>query len=117
MSDYDVLAVIEEKKASQDDCGNVSVSEEPVWRGWVRVREMGSTEYWQACAVNEQETVKLFARPSARLAHLTPSRCRVRLAGYPEPLDIASVGQTGGRDSEVLIRASRKRSGAVPYGD
>ena len=28
MSDYDVLAVIEEKKASQDDCGNVSVSVE-----------------------------------------------------------------------------------------
>lgn len=117
MSDYDVFAVIESKAAAQDDCGNMSVSWAPVWKGWVRLREMGSAEYWQACAVNEQETVKLFTRPIPRLVHLNPSHCRIFLSGWNEPLDLLSIGQTGGRESEVLIRATRKRSGAMAYGD
>lgn len=112
MADYDTRAVIEESSRIKDETGAVSTKWSEAWAGFVRVREMGSTEFWQASAVQEQETVKLFARPNSFLAHLNPSACRVRLAGFPEPLYVLSVGQTGGRDSEVLIRAQRKRSGA-----
>ncbi len=103
--DYDTRLVLQGQSGGQDEFGRTSARWETVWSGWCRQRDLGSTEYWQAAAENQQESSKLFCRPCRALIEARrEGSLRAIVAG--RAMRVLSLSQASGRDSEIVIRVT-----------
>lgn len=102
--DYREKFDLQEQRMSQNECGDVSTEWETVYSGYARVASLGSTEYWQAAATNQQETLKLFCRWHKRLDMLDTVRHRIVWRG--RHLDILSIDNLNGLNGQCVIRAA-----------
>lgn len=103
--DYDTRLVLQGQSGTQDEYGRPSVSWETIWSGWCRRRDLGSTEYWQAAAENQQESSKLFCRPCPALLD-AKRRGSLRAVVAGRPMRVLSISQAAGRDSEIVVRVT-----------
>lgn len=101
--DYDQLFELQKQQTVQDDGGSVSVEWATVYRGYARMSSLGSTEFWQAAAVQAQDTIKLFTRFHPAFDGIDTREARILWRG--KPLDIAGVENVGFRNEQIVIRA------------
>lgn len=101
--DYDQPFELQKQQMVQDDGGSVSVEWETVYRGYARMSSLGSTEFWQAAAVQAQDTIKLFARFHPVFDGMDTREARLLWRG--KALDITSVENVGFRNERIVMRA------------
>lgn len=101
--DYDQLFELQTQQTTQNDCGDVSVEWATVYRGYARMSSLGSTEFWQAAAVQAQDTIKLFARFHPVFNEIDTRNARIIWRG--KALDITSVENVNFRNEQIVMRA------------
>ena len=114
MGDYDHRFALQTQEAVQNEKGDTSVEWVTVYEGYARMAPLSSTEYWQAAAVQAEDTVKLFTRYHSVFDERDESgkrkvdtrRARVLCRGME--LDIKSIENVGFRNEEVIIKAVAK---------
>lgn len=103
--DYDTKLVLQEQEGAKGADGRTSVRWVTFWSGWCRRRDLGSTEYWQAAAENQQESAKLFCRPHPALfERRREGSLRALVAG--REMRVLSISAAGDRDSEAVVRVT-----------
>lgn len=104
-TDYDTRLVLQEQAGERGPDGRTSVRWATFWSGWCRRRDLGSTEYWQAAAENQQESAKLFCRQHPSLAEKRrEGSIRAIVAG--REMRVLSITVAGDRDSEAVVRVT-----------
>ena len=100
--DYTERFELQKQTASQNGCRDVSVAWETVYAGYARVTSLGSREFWEAAAVQREDTLKLFARWHPALAADTRGH---RILWRGRALDIVQVENVGMRNEQAVIKA------------
>ena len=100
--DYDQPFELQWQQTVQNDCGDVSVEWATVYRGYARMSSLGSTELWQAAAVQAQDTIKLFTRYHTAFDGVDTREARVLWRG--KALDITSIENVGFRNEQIVMR-------------
>ena len=101
--DYDQPFELQKQQMVQDDGGSVSVEWATVYRGYARMSSLGSTEFWQAAAVQAQDTVKLFTRFHPVFGEVDTRDTRILWRG--KYLDITSIENVNFRNEQIVMRA------------
>lgn len=106
--DYREKFDLQEQRMSQNECGDVSTEWETVYSGYARVASLGSTEYWQAAATNQQETLKALLQMAQAPGHARHREAPHRVAGKAprHPID---------RQFERLERPVRDKGGGCGW--
>ena len=104
--DYGYRFELQKREAVQNDCGDVSQEWSTFYVGYGRLAGLGSTEFWQAAAVQQQDTFKLFARWHPGFAKIDPRDVRVKVLGME--LSVISVENVGFRNEEAILRVVRR---------
>lgn len=105
--DYSYRFELQKYETAQSDCGDVSREWSTVYVGYGRLQGLGSTEFWQAAAVQQQDTFKLFARWHPAFSRLDPKDARILVLGME--LSILAVENVGFRNEEAVFRVVRKQ--------
>lgn len=101
--DYDKRFKLQRQRASQDACGDVSVRWVTELEGWAAFRNLGSREFWEAAAVQQEGTVKMLARHHPVFDRADTRGWRV--VGWDgRAYDIVQIDDTGHRHDEVCVR-------------
>ncbi len=100
--DYDQRFELQVHAASQNECGDVKADWTTVYKGWCAVRSLGSSEYWQARAVQEKDVLKVFCRwhPS-----MSVGTRKARLVWRGCVMDLKSVENVDMRGERCVMRA------------
>ena len=105
--DYRYRFEIQAREAVQNECGDVSQEWSTVYVGYCRLQGLGSAEFWQAAAVQQQDTFKLFARWCPSFARMDPRDVRVKVLGME--LSVVAVENVGFRNEEAVMRVVRRQ--------
>ncbi len=106
-SDYREPFSIVEDGFEIDEYGDQHAVESTVYSGFARVSNLSSKEFWEAAALGNESTVKLFARYHPILDGIDQKKNYVRWRG--KRLDIVSVDNVNSRNEQAIIRAKEVR--------
>lgn len=105
--DYSYRFELQKYETAQSDCGDVSQGWSTVYVGYCRLQGLGSAEFWQAAAVQQQDTFKLFARWHPAFDKMEPRDVRVLVQGME--LSVVAVENVGFRNEEAVMRVVRRQ--------
>lgn len=105
--DYSYRFELQKYETAQSDCGDVSREWSTVYVGYCRLQGLGSAEFWQAAAVQQQDTFKLFARWHPAFDKMDPRDVRVLVQGME--LSVVAVENVGFRNEEAVMRVVRRQ--------
>lgn len=111
MGDYIHRFELQVQEPSQNQSGDTSVEWVTIYAGYARIAALGSSEFWQAAAVQAEDTVKIFTRyhpvfderDESGKRKVDTRRARILCRGME--LDIKSIENVGFRNEQVVIKA------------
>lgn len=86
-----------------NEFGDQIEREQTVFRGFARVSNLTSREFWDAAAQGKESTIKLFTRWHKELETLDTKKAHVVFRGCK--LNIYSLDNVNSRNDQVIIRA------------
>lgn len=90
-----------------DGVGDQKESRRTLFRGFAKVSNLNSREFWEAAALGSEQTRKFFTRWSPALDAIDLGKARIEWRG--KTLSITSVDNVEMRNETVIIRAKEMR--------
>ena len=105
--DYNQPFEIVRTVATVDDYGDPVKATETVYKGFAKVTNLSGREYWEAFAVEAQDTLKFHTRWHPVLAKVDTRNCRIAWQG--RELDITAVDNIAYGNALCTIKAREVR--------
>lgn len=99
--DYNQPFELQRQATSQNECGDPIVEWITSYKGYGYVKSLSSTEFWQAAAVQAQDTMKLFCRWHP--AFNVDTRA-ARIVWNGRMWNITSIENVDGRSERAVVR-------------
>lgn len=94
------------QRTMQNESGDVSVEWKTVLKGFARVSNLGSREFWEASAVSAENTLKFFTRYHPVFDSVDSRSARIVWRG--KPLNVTAIDNVDFQNEKIIIRAVSK---------
>ncbi|WP_244411470.1 phage head closure protein [Raoultibacter timonensis] len=90
----------------QNDKGDTSAEWTTVFKGFARVANLGSREFWEAAATGAENTLKFFTRYHPSFPDVGTRDCRLLWRG--KALDVTQIDNLNHQNDQIIMRAVMK---------
>ena len=97
---------LQTQRTVQNDMGDTAVEWEAVFKGFARVANLGSREFWEAAAVSAENTLKFFTRYHPVFDSVDSRSARIVWRG--KQLNVTAIDNVDYQNEKIIIRAVSK---------